>query len=300
MGEKLNPQCALEGGWLGRNVWIVKPGTNSKGSGVECMNTLPEILHHCDTMPNRIIQKYIERPLLLFSGRKFDIRQWVLVRSVSPLKIFLFNECYLRLCNEMYDLGDLRKRERHISNWQVNKHGKNVVDGAVASLQDFKQELHEITGRRSFWEDALLPQMQDIVVQTLRAVEGKLAPRQDSFELYGFDLMVDEQMRMWLLEVNLSPGCEGRTPFLDRMLSRMSKRLVEMVVLGRESPDGEQPDFVNICDDASDIKTARMLDAAQRGPRDLPCTDDLMVHGCQMRLPRRGRRPVAAVGGELE
>ena len=85
------------------------------------MNTLPEILHHCERMPNRLVQKYIERPLLLFSGRKFDIRQWVLVKSVAPLRVFLFSECYLRLCNSMYDLGDLKDRERHVSNWQVNE-----------------------------------------------------------------------------------------------------------------------------------------------------------------------------------
>ena len=32
-----------------------------------------------------------------------------------------FNLGYLRLCNGMYDLGDLQNREKHISNWQVNK-----------------------------------------------------------------------------------------------------------------------------------------------------------------------------------
>jgi len=241
-------------------------------------------------MPNRIVQKYIERPLLLFSGRKFDIRQWVLVRSVSPLRVFLFSECYLRLCNEMYDLGDLRNRERHISNWQINKNGKHVVDGAVASLSDFKDELHEITGSRCFWEDELLPQLNDIVVRTLRAVETKLVPRQDSFELYGFDLMVDERMKMWLLEVNLSPGCEGRTPHLDRMLTRMSKRLVEIAVLGQEDPDGEQPDWMNICDDSADSSMSHLVEATQRAPGDLPCTADLTVHGRQLRVPRKARR----------
>ena len=29
----------------------------------------------------------------------------------------MFSSCYLRLCNEPYDLGDLQNRQRHISNW---------------------------------------------------------------------------------------------------------------------------------------------------------------------------------------
>eukprot|EP00930_Biecheleria_cincta_P033051 TRINITY_DN2289_c0_g2_i1.p1 TRINITY_DN2289_c0_g2~~TRINITY_DN2289_c0_g2_i1.p1 ORF type:complete len:1642 (-),score=322.61 TRINITY_DN2289_c0_g2_i1:205-5130(-) len=249
--EKRFSQWSLQGGWSSRNVWIVKPGTNSKGSGIECMSSLPGILHHCDRMPNRIVQKYIERPLLLFSGRKFDVRQWVLVKSVSPLKIFLFSECYLRLCNGMYDLGDLKDRERHISNWQVNKHGRNVVDGAAVSLSDFRSELLELTGRGDYWEKEILPSVRNIVVETLRSAEGQLLQRAESFELFGFDLMVDEAMKVWLLEVNLSPGCEGRTPFLEQMLERMSHRLIEVAVLGKEEPDGQKPDWIKICDDGA-------------------------------------------------
>merc|ERR1719456_614388 len=145
--EKLNHQWPLQNSQSARNVWIVKPGTNSKGSGVECMASLPKLLNHCDAMTNRLVQKYLGRPLLLFDRRKFDIRQWVLVRSVAPLRVFLFSECYLRLCNEVFDLRDLESRQRHISNWQINKHGTNVTQGAVASLDDFRGELTTITGR---------------------------------------------------------------------------------------------------------------------------------------------------------
>jgi len=289
---KYNPQWDLQNSCVGRNVWIVKPGTNSKGSGVVCMSTLPELLHYCDMMPNRIIQRYIERPLMLFSGRKFDIRQWVLVRSVSPLRIFLFSDCYLRLCNEAYDLNDLRNRESHISNWQVNRHGKNIVNGAVASLGEFKKELFHITHSETFWEEKLWPQLCAIVVQTIRAAKDKLIPRHENFELFGFDLMVDDVMNMWLLEVNLSPGCEGRTEFLDKMMSRMVRRLVDVVVLGQELPDGEQPDWVKICDDSADhlSGTAKQSEAVRRTPRDA----DLTVHGHALQVPRCGRRAVGS------
>merc|ERR1712066_531870 len=93
------------------------------------------------------------------------------------------------------------------------------------------------------WEKKLWPQMCSIVEHTLRSIQDKLTPRAESFELYGFDLMLDESMNLWLLEVNLSPGCEGRTPFLENMLSRMSKRLLDVVLFGDEALDGE-PCFI--------------------------------------------------------
>merc|ERR1719416_50085 len=156
------------------NAWIVKPGNNSKGSGIVCMNTLPEILHHCKAGSDRIIQKYIERPLLLFSGRKFDIRQWVLVRSFEPLQAYIFSDCYLRLCNEPFDLGNLTNRQGHISNWSINKHGKNVMDGAVVSLTEFCVELQNVTGCADFWDRVLQPQVVNIVMQCLKAVQHKM------------------------------------------------------------------------------------------------------------------------------
>ncbi|CAE8632927.1 unnamed protein product [Polarella glacialis] len=243
------PQIGTQGPM---NVWVVKPGTSSKGSGVVCMQSLPEVLHHCKTASNRIVQKYVELPLLLYGGRKFDIRQWVLVRSFEPLKAYMFSSCYLRFCNEPYDLGDLANRQRHISNWAVNRHGKHVAEGAVASLDELIEVLQQITGQGRYWEEKLAPQLQHTILSCLKAVRHKVVQRSACFELYGFDFLIGEDLKPWLLEVNLSPACESRTRFLSAMLERMSTRLLQVVIDGKLEPDGIEPDWICISDEALD------------------------------------------------
>ena len=41
--------------------------------------------------------RYIDRPLLL-DGYKFDLRLYVLILSVNPLKIYIYTNGLVRLC----------------------------------------------------------------------------------------------------------------------------------------------------------------------------------------------------------
>mmetsp|Transcript_27054 Transcript_27054/g.89843 ORF Transcript_27054/g.89843 Transcript_27054/m.89843 type:complete len:1358 (+) Transcript_27054:153-4226(+) len=273
------PQMSAQGP---RNVWIVKPRASSKGSGVSCTHSLPEVLHQCKTSIDRIVQKYIERPLLLFSGRKFDIRQWVLVESFDPLRACMFSTCYLRLCNEAYDLEDLDNKQRHISNWAVNRQGQHVAEGGVASLGELRAALSEITGQNMYWEDVLVPKLKDIIVHSLKAAQPSIVQRSQCFEMYGFDFLISEDLRPWLLEVNLSPACEARTAWLSSILERMATRMMDLLLDGASGPDGCEPDWVRIVDEPPplpDIHTRSSPLECAAGAEPMPGALELVVVG---------------------
>ena len=63
-----------------------------------------------------IVQKYIEKPLL-FEGRKFDIRVYVLVTSINgQYKAYLYRDCYFRTSAKEFSLKDLKSVGIHLTN----------------------------------------------------------------------------------------------------------------------------------------------------------------------------------------
>jgi hypothetical protein len=126
--EKHWPQYKTVNG--SNNVWICKPCYNSRGLGIYCFNQKSEIIHtFAKKAPTpKVVQKYIERPLLLRgigAGseelRKFDIRQWVLVTSIEPLKVYIYKDAYLRICGQHYDIEHFHDPLRHLSNYSLQK-----------------------------------------------------------------------------------------------------------------------------------------------------------------------------------
>ncbi|GIL48359.1 hypothetical protein Vafri_4627 [Volvox africanus] len=105
-----------------QRVWIVKPTCLNRGNGIEVFNSLEQIMEHLKGRPadsSLILQKYIERPMLL-GGRKFDIRAYVLVGPDGS--VWFHKEAYVRTSSTLYDSSDLSNRSSHLTNDAVQKH----------------------------------------------------------------------------------------------------------------------------------------------------------------------------------
>ena len=77
--------------------YIVKPDHSSQGKGIFLTRSSLSI----DRTQPQVIQRYIPRPLLI-DGYKFDLRLYVLIRSIDPLYMYIYNNGLVRLCTTKY------------------------------------------------------------------------------------------------------------------------------------------------------------------------------------------------------
>jgi len=205
------------------NLWLLKPGSSSRGRGIKVYKTYERVVNRINNLKGNtrlwVVQKCIENPLIV-EGRKFDIRQWVLVTDWNPLTIWCYNECYVRFCVQEYD-PKADSRKNHLTNNSVQKKfaefGDNEIEGNMWSSEEFADYLDGEFGENTYLEK-IWPQVKKYVKASLMSVQDQVDNRKNSFEFFGYDLMVDQDLRVWLIEVNSSPTMEKSTPTTERLV----------------------------------------------------------------------------------
>ncbi|KAF4703571.1 putative tubulin polyglutamylase ttll9 [Perkinsus olseni] len=159
-----------------------------------------------------VVQKYIARPLLL-GGKKFDLRLYVLVPNFSPLTVWVYRQGFARLSMSRYSKTkkSMENHAVHLTNVAVQKvsPGYNSAHGGKYDSNELKIFLSAKFG--SDRVENMFFDVESIILASLKAVEAKVAPDKHSFELYGYDIILDEKLKPWLLEVNASPSLTANT-----------------------------------------------------------------------------------------
>ena len=228
-------------------IWIVKPVNLSRGRGVHILKGESEFRFLLKKSINLnisqfLISRYIENPHLI-NKKKYDLRIYVLITSFSPLRIYLYNNGLVRFATEDYKKGDFDNIFIHLTNYSINKNNlkykpnqnldfsKNISEDENYDLND-DNEVDDDSSKWSLIEyrhffqkmekkqvmDNIWKQIEDIVLKTVLSVsedyyqEISINKMNSLFELYGFDIMIDENFRAWLIEVNVNPSLHCTSP----------------------------------------------------------------------------------------
>ena len=127
-----------------------------------------------------VVCKYIANPLLV-NGHKFDLRIYVLVTCIDPLRIYVYNEGLARFASEPYESSKQSTKNlySHLTNYSINKksetfqQNKSLLErdhGNKWSLSALQSHLEKLgINMQPIWE-----QIYDGIIKSIISVEGHL------------------------------------------------------------------------------------------------------------------------------
>ena len=273
----------LEEAFSSSPLWIRKPAGGARGDGISVIDAIPKRLTE-----RIVVQKYIARPLLI-NGLKFDLRFYVTIASLDPLQIFVHQNGLVRLATEPYtdNFSNLNNNFAHLTNFSINKkdpnfHATNDLSEDGKGNKWTHAPLWPYLKSAGFDPDAVRAEIDDaftIILSNARDIFLQQKTYRHVFELFGFDVMLDETGKIYVLEVNVTPAM-GTSSKLDLFVKEPVLRdLFNIGLVPLPSPYVDEQ--FNLLERASDIEN-------QNDPMLLAALSFAAVTEYESRLQREG------------
>uniref|UniRef100_A0A8D8UIQ4 Tubulin polyglutamylase TTLL6 n=1 Tax=Cacopsylla melanoneura TaxID=428564 RepID=A0A8D8UIQ4_9HEMI len=251
-----------------KEVYIFKPTRGAEGKGIKLFATEDEarrIIYQ-----DSVVQVYVPN-LLLMDGYKFDLRVYVLITMIDPLRIYVYNNGLVRLATYPYappNSSNLNNQFMHLTNYSINKNSENYKESPEhGSKRDFvvlnSWFLKEGLDSTKLWSD-----IDDVIIKTITSVYPILKDKYEElfpdhynhnvsacFEMLGMDILIDDKMKPYLLEVNRSPSFNISGVIDERVKTPLLRDTFRLVNLGQN----RRP-FANNLDDQNKKTGSTNLD----------------------------------------
>lgn len=232
--------------------WIIKPPASARGIGIRVITKFSSL----PKTKEKICCKYINKPYLI-NSRKFDLRLYVLVSSFDPLRIYLFNDGVARFAAQDFKHGASKSSEKfmHLTNFSISKKfestasesnpkfasgSKYSMDGNKWSLKIFEEYMAE----QGIDYAPIREKIHSMIIKSIMSVQshnvdglGNMQNRSNAYELFGFDVLLDANLKPWLMEVNISPSLKASCQADLKVKQRLVIDMFNLIGLKTEDLD---------------------------------------------------------------
>lgn len=185
---------------LNHLAWILKPALLNNGQHIKIFKKLSQLEQHY-LSANRlggehVLQQYLLQPHLLKGpqqGHKYSIRMFVVLTNYSGA--YLYPQGYFNVGLHPYQTNDFTDIRSHVTNEHLSDDEFNVVQIRTQQYELFKP---------------FYPQIKAIVSSVISGLQ-QLHPQAfvndqvQTLAIFGFDFIVDNEMKIWLIEANHAP-----------------------------------------------------------------------------------------------
>lgn len=236
---------------------ILKPSMQACGNGIRCITDMSQLPRDDAFLQIKsVAQVYIPNPLLL-NGFKVTFRIYVLISSCAPLRAYIYPNGLGRICSRRYttETSSFQDLFAHLTNYDINKHnmadfveGQQGPEGLSAEgvktdgLRTDFAAVMDYLKRQGRDTSTLWHKMKHVVAMTLLAADSKISAistslvkyRSTTFEILGFDFLIDQDLNPWILEVNHAPNLEPHTPLETELKRGMIRDALHLVDFSME------------------------------------------------------------------
>lgn len=116
------------------------------------------------------------------------------IQQSGKLEIWLYKEGYVHVSSVPYTT---ERSDKLIHVLHIGIHKKN---------QTFDKEIHQLTLGELPCLDEIMPQVHNVIRKSIESIKDGLNWKKPHYAVLGYDMLLDQDKKVWLIEVNKNPG----------------------------------------------------------------------------------------------
>jgi tubulin monoglycylase TTLL3/8 len=121
-----------------------------------------------------------------------------------------------------YTTVNLNNNYAHLANNSIAKYADAVptmfeIEGNMMFVEEFQEYLQNLHCQ-DVYEEVIEDKIKSVIINTLESVQDTFEYKRGCFELFGFDIMIDDEFNAWLIEVNSSPAMDYSTHVTEKLV----------------------------------------------------------------------------------